>query len=92
MMKLPPRSLRKPKRWSIQSYTPIKSRPNFQNVRVLPQKRKGGESMVVYRNAIHRITLEEALKMYEEHDVCVVIDEGKHVTLIDEDYPLAEAR
>lgn len=46
---------------------------------------------MTYPNAIGRITIEQALRLYEL-GVCVVIDEGRHVTLIDEVYPLAEAR
>lgn len=40
---------------------------------------------VTYKNAIERITVAEAIRLYHEHDVCVVIDEGQHVTLVDED-------
>jgi hypothetical protein len=46
---------------------------------------------MTYKNSTDRITIEQALRLYE-HGVCVIIDEGKHVTLVDEDYPLAEAR
>jgi len=46
---------------------------------------------MTYQNAIARITVEQAQRLYE-HGVCVIIDEGKHVTLLDEDYPLDEAR
>lgn len=40
---------------------------------------------MTYKDAIERISIAEALRLYHEHDVCVVIDEGRHVTLIDED-------
>lgn len=40
---------------------------------------------VTYKNGIERISLAEALRLYHEHDVCVIIDEGQHVTLTDED-------
>ena len=46
---------------------------------------------MTYPNAIDRITVEQAVRLYE-FGICVIIDEGRHVTLIDEDYPLAEAR
>lgn len=46
---------------------------------------------MTYKNSIDRITIEQALRLHEL-GVCVIIDEGQHVTLIDEDYPLAEAR
>lgn len=46
---------------------------------------------MTYPNSIDRITIEEALRLYS-FGICVIIDEGKHVTLVDEDYPLAEAR
>ena len=39
----------------------------------------------IYKNAIERMTIDMALRLYHEHDICVVIDEGKHVTLVDED-------
>ena len=57
----------------------------------LPTKQEGGETMT-YPNAIGHITIEQALRLYEELGICVIIDEGRHVTLIDEDYPLAEVR
>jgi hypothetical protein len=47
---------------------------------------------MTYPNAIGHITIEQALRLYEELGICVIIDEGRHVTLIDEDYPLAEVR
>lgn len=40
---------------------------------------------MTYPNAIDRITVEEALRLYE-FGICVIIDEGQHVTFIDEDY------
>jgi hypothetical protein len=40
---------------------------------------------ITYRSAIERITIGQALKLYHEHEVCVIIDEGQHVTLADED-------
>lgn len=46
---------------------------------------------MTYRNAIGEITLEDAQHLYERHNVCVIIDEGRHVTLADEHHPLAEA-
>lgn len=46
---------------------------------------------MTYKNSTDFITIEEALRLYE-YGVCVIIDEGQHVTLIDEDYLLAEAR
>ena len=46
---------------------------------------------MTYKNSTDRITIEQAQRLYEL-GVCVIIDEGKHVTLVDEDYPLAEAR
>ena len=46
---------------------------------------------MTYPNAIDHITIEQALRLYEL-GICVIIDEGRHVTLIDEDYPLVEAR
>lgn len=46
---------------------------------------------MTYKNAIDRITIEQALRLYE-HDVCVIIDEGQHVTLADEYHPLPGAR
>jgi hypothetical protein len=46
---------------------------------------------MTYKNAADSITIEQALRLYEL-GICVIIDEGRHVTLIDEDYPLAEAR
>ena len=46
---------------------------------------------MTYKNSTDRITIDQALRLYEL-GICVIIDEGRHVTLIDEDYPLAEAR
>ncbi len=43
---------------------------------------------MTYPNAIGHITIEQALRLYEELGICVIIDEGKHVTLVDEDYPM----
>ena len=45
---------------------------------------------MTYPNAIDHITIDQALRLYEEFGICVIIDEGRHVTLIDEDYPLTE--
>ena len=42
---------------------------------------------MTYKNAADRITIDQALRLYEL-GICVVIDEGKHVTLVDEDYPM----
>ena len=39
---------------------------------------------------VDRITIEEVKTL--RFGVCVIIDEGRHVTLIDEDYPLAAGR
>ena len=39
---------------------------------------------MTYKNSADRITIEQALRLYELR-VCVIIDEGRHVTLIDED-------
>ena len=47
---------------------------------------------MTYKNSADRITIDQALRLYEEFGICVIIDEGRHVTLIDEDYPLAEVR
>jgi hypothetical protein len=40
---------------------------------------------MTYKNSADRITIEQALRLYELR-VCVIIDEGQHVTFIDEDY------
>ena len=42
---------------------------------------------MTYPNAIDHITIDQALRLYEL-GICVIIDEGKHVTLVDEDYPM----
>ena len=47
---------------------------------------------MTYKNATNQITLAEAQRLYEEHNVCVIVDEGRHVTLTDERQLLAEAR
>ncbi len=47
---------------------------------------------VTYKNATGEITLEEAQRLYEKHNICVIVDEGRHVTLADEYHPLAVAR
>ena len=39
---------------------------------------------MTYKNATDCITVEQALRLYK-FGVCVIIDEGQHVTLIDED-------
>ena len=39
---------------------------------------------MTYPNAIDHITIEQALRLYEL-GVCVIIDEGQHVTFIKED-------
>jgi hypothetical protein len=46
---------------------------------------------MTYKNSTDRITIEQALRLHEL-GVCVIIDEGRHVTLIDEDYLLADVR
>jgi hypothetical protein len=46
---------------------------------------------MTYKNSADRITIEQALRLYEI-GVCVIIDEGQHVTLAEEDYLLAETR
>lgn len=46
---------------------------------------------MTYKNSTDRITIEQALRLYEI-GVCVIIDEGQHVTLAEEDYLLAETR
>lgn len=43
---------------------------------------------ITYKNAIERMTIGQALKLYHENEICVVIDEGQHVTLVDEVQPL----
>jgi hypothetical protein len=50
-------------------------------------KRRGGAHMT-YKNSADRITIEQALRLYEELGVCVIIDEGQHVTFIVENYPM----
>ena len=47
---------------------------------------------MTYKNATAEITLEEAQRLYEKHNICVIVDEGRHVTLADEYHPLAVAR
>lgn len=46
---------------------------------------------MTYSNSTDRITIGEALRLYE-YDVCVVIEEGQHVTLSDEFQPLPDAK
>ena len=46
---------------------------------------------MTYKNSADCITIEQALRLYEI-GVCVIIDEGQHVTLAEEDYLLAETR
>lgn len=41
-----------------------------------------------YQNATMEITIGQALKLYYVDEVCVIIDEGQHVTLKDEIHPL----
>ena len=43
---------------------------------------------MTYKNSADRITIEQALRLYEELGVCVIIDEGQHVTFIVENYPM----
>ena len=43
---------------------------------------------MTYKNSADRITIEQALRLYEELGVCVSIDEGQHVTFINENYPM----
>ena len=43
---------------------------------------------MTYPNAIGHITIEQALRLYEELGVCLIIDEGQHVTFIAENYPM----
>ena len=48
----------------------------------------GGEvHHMTYKNSADCITIEQALRLYEELGVCVIIDEGQHVTFINE-YPM----
>lgn len=47
---------------------------------------------MTYKNATSQITLAEAQHLYEKHDVCVVVDEGRHVTLTDERQSLVERK
>ena len=42
---------------------------------------------MTYKNSADRITIEQALRLYEL-GVCVIIDEGQHVTFIAENYPM----
>lgn len=39
---------------------------------------------MTYKNATEHISLQEAMDFYEERKVAVVVDEGKHITLEDE--------
>lgn len=51
---------------------------------VLSTKLRGEVHEVTYKNSTDFITIEEALRLYE-YGVCVIVDEGQHVTLVDED-------
>lgn len=39
---------------------------------------------VVYKDSAQNITLEDAMRIYKDHGVCVIVNDGKHVTLEDE--------
>jgi hypothetical protein len=44
---------------------------------------------MTYKNSADCITIEQALRLYEELDVCVIIDEGQHVTfIVEKNYPM----
>ncbi len=43
---------------------------------------------VIYENSANNITLADCIRLYNMHGIYVVIDDGRHVILGDEKYPL----
>lgn len=42
---------------------------------------------ITYRYSMEKMTVERAMWLYCKFGICVIVDEGQHITLVDEDYP-----